>query len=490
MDIENIINSIYQEIQNKTTIKEKIEYFTKRSPWEQIGVFDKLNINEQVDLINNLSTNDKKSLFSQLSIEQIIKLYDNLNNKNDRINFCECLTEKQLKELYNKLDTQDKKEEFQKILQELHLNLEERKDSLSYSISTSYQNIATYSSKIVESNQKIENYNNEIKTNKQDLKEVKKEIKALDKEREKRLKKQLKASKPSKLDRIAIISKYRAKKLAQRTEELNQTLAALTAKNNEKDNLEITIGDLKQKIIDERTNISLMQETIKKENTNIKETTKNLNNLNVQIKRLSQAEKRILGRKLHNQSVEKIGLELATRRKNKLQSQNQQPQVQVQQPQVQVQATPKQPTKVTPRVVQTTSKKTVIPKQTINTSKTSVSKGTNSIEQAVQDLVNLFESMQQAGVSFLPNTVPVTNEQDENLANNTVSTISNSQQQVAVYAMGLLAMQLYQKYQKQQASQEQIQGKTRTLSAPGFVNLPLLLSIILFIFSLVLFFIK
>ena len=98
--------------------------------------------------------------------------------------------------------------------------------------------------------------------------------------------------------------------------------------------------------------------------------------------------------------------------------------------------------------------------------------------------------MQQAGVSFLPNTTPITNEQSENLVENPVSTINNQQQQIAVYAMGLLAMQLYQKYQQQSVAQEETHGRTRTLSAPGFVNLPLLLSIILFICSLILFFVK
>ena len=457
---------IYEEYMTIDGINSRKDYFFNLSLDERIILFNQLSYEELRDLVNSLSLIELKDFFIGLDVE-----------KETQNKLCNLLSESQITALYRNLNS-DAQKKLSTILTDLHISLEVEKNNLSEEIETSYKNISENNTKIVQSSQKIENTRAEIENNKQTLKDVNKQIKKLDKERKKRLRRQLRASKPRKIDRIAIISKYRTRKLEQRTEELNQTIAELNQKQNERDIIEINNENLRETIEQERNNIEQLKDDLKFEASRIKENNKRIRNLDVRVKKLSHSEKKILGRKLHKQQLSEIDRVLVTRKKDKLQNQavnnNSTSQNSVNQPPVTTEVEAHVEAPVSAGIPENTEEQ-------VNERTNNEENGKINMQQAIQELLKFLESMQQLGVNFNPNTNPLDTTQNADLANNPITTTNNMQTLLAGYVMGMLVPQIKQNQQNQQLPASH---------SRGFVNLSLLLSVILFLFSLVLFFIK
>ena len=255
-----------------------------------------------------------------------------------------------------------------------------------------------------------------------------------------------------------------------------------------KERTETHIENLRNHIEKEKENMTKMQHEIQKETRRINNITKRINNTDVTIKKLSQVEKRMLGRKLYNQQVSEINRVMIKRKREHQrveqsnQTINQLPSQTVQQEPPKIEQEPQQSINSSPVTPQIEIVEEIPQKQA------EPSIDHQNTQQSVLALVNCFNMMQQLGVNFTPNTTALAPVQNPELINNPVTSMNNIQAMIAFYSMGCIANQLYQNFQQQLMSQQQREKSTnRSL---GFVNLPLLISIILFIISLFLFFIK
>lgn len=467
MEPKDRYEQMYEEYKN-TSDYLKNDYFLNLSPNDKVQLFNHMSSEQQKKILERLTFTDIKSFILSMDRNEHKKIYRQMN-------------ENQIRGLYGILDSEDKKN-LVTSLNELHIDLEERKNNLIEDMEQTKRNIINNSTEIERSTQNIANNKLEIKNQKQELKDIKKTIKKLDKERKRRLKRQLKASKPSKLDRIAIISKYRTKRLIQRMEELKETEINISQMIDSQEKIERNINDLKNHIEKEKENINQMQADISSYSRRINSITKRINDTDVTIRNLSQTEKRILGKKLYNQQVTEINRVMVTKKRN----QRQPVQTTVQQIQQEPTRVEQNPLKAEPPK---TTEAIVSPEPTqIEIVEEPIRNQTQNTQQSVQALLSFFNMMQQLGVNFTPNTNQITNMQSPQLMNNPITSMNNIQAMIAFYSMGCIANQLYQNFQQQLiVQQQQIQNQGRSL---GFVNLYLLISVILFVLSLFLFFMK
>lgn len=455
---------------------DKITFFRSLSSYEKELLYTEFDTYEKDNFINEIpslylkdfvtsSNNDiKKDIFSRLNENQLKSIYNNLNN--------------------------DEKNSMVEILNERQLGLLDKIDEARKNITKATDAIKRSEGVINDSTISISNAQMEIETQKQELKQNKVNFKKLERERKKRLQKVLRKSKPSVLDRIGIFSKRRINKLKELTaslEEVNKNIDDLTAYNVEVEEkierLTASVEKNKQNIIDARDTISKSKDDIHFNAETIKNTQK-------AIKKVSKEDKRILGRKLYNQQIKEIDA-IATRRKmsqnNKKQAsqpsqtsspskQQQNIQTRVQQPQQQsIKASSQQPKKQSP---QTQSNQN----QQLNT------------EEIVNNLIKSLQSLNNMGITCSQPSTNIPSQQNPGLLNNPTFSLNNQQLAIASYV--ILAVYNYMQQQQQQNQMINAQnlnnGYQRTLNkgSRGVVNLSLLLSLILFIFSLVLFFIK
>lgn len=466
----------------------RYEEFQKLDNYDKLTFFSNLSLKEQTDLFFQLTHADQKEMLSSLSINTIKNMIATAKNDSYKEYIYRQLTSNQLETLYKISSEEDQKD----MLNHLDANqqlLTDRVAELNSDIKSSTAAIKKSTTAIQNSRVAIEKAKVAIKQNKQELKQTKITLKKLDKERSKRLKKVLKASKPSVLDRVGIFSKYRTQKLMTRLEELQLTEKEIDKNTLRDENLRASIIKNKEQIEQERQNIKKNQQTIVRNEQKINNRIKRIGNLEIKIQSLDKTEKKILGKKLYNQRIATRDL-VAVRKKKDVQkkAQPQQKVEPLQQADIAQKQAPIQASAPTPTSTQNPDKTQPAP--------ASVNVNANSATDLLNSMLSLTSALQSLGVNFYPPQNVPNQPQSANLLANPIMTMDKMQAMIANYAMIAIWNQARLQYeanlrqQQEQQLLEQQQTHQRTLKPGGFVNLSLLISAILFILSLFLFFIK
>lgn len=477
------------------------------------------NTSDKVEFFAQLSDDDKKNLYQNLSISnqkellaalpfQYIKRLLSTYSKEDQKRIYKQLSQTQLQALYNNAN-EDEKKDIADILETIQVDLSTTIESRRNEINQSTNVIETTQQNINQSRENIKIAKENLKEQRRELKQNKVIIKKLERDRKRKLVKAMKAQKKMSLtkksNQIAIISKYRKKKYLQRVQELELATQVLDGQKVQNEATKKTIAELNQTIEKEKNKITASEAKIDAEREKISYNISSIDRTETKIKKLSQTEKKILGRKLYNQKVYERDTIIVRQKQPKNVHANTNPQPTVASPQnvnqqannqaqtPPVQATPPkanapQPVASTPSTPQAQS----TPTQTDDQDKDQTSIQTNSksnTQDLMNNIFNVANILQQMGVNLNQQPNNLSNPQDASLMQNPITQMNQAQMIIASYAMMAFYNQLLQQQLQNQQQQNLIQADPQGHSR-GFVNLPLLISIILFIFSLVLFFIK
>lgn len=435
---------------------DKIDYFETLSKEEKQELYQQLSIGEQKELLSILPFQYIKEFISTYEIEKQGDIYQRLNDS-------------QLTAIYNTSSQEEKQSMIQAI--------ETRQIKLNETVNRSNQEINKSSSVIAKSTQEIEKSHQNIAINKENIKESRHELKQnkiilkkLNKERKKKLKQVMRAKKSisplRKTNRIGFISKYRTKKYLEKIESLQQIEININDQRMTNEQIQQQINTFNKIIEKEQKNIEKQESRIEKEQANINRNVSRIDRTEKQIKKLSKEEKKLLGRKLYNQTV--FARDCIIVRKKK---------------ETKVAKKEEQPAPIaTPKV------------EVIDPKDVSIEPAQKNTQETVNTVMNNANRLQEMGVNFYPPANRINNTQNEDLLKSPMMQITPEQlilmsyTMMAVYNYALQQMMLQQNREQQSLSN----GHTRTLSPNnrGVVNVTLLMSIILFIFSLFLFFIK
>ena len=523
----------------------KIQFFKELSNEEKKELYDGLEKNEQEHLLFLLPFQYIKSFIFSLNKEEQKKIYAQLNNN-------------QLKAIYNSLNEAEK-EEMEFALEDRQVDFIRNMDQAMYNIHTARNEIENAQNQITNSSIQQVNDRIELQNQKQELKEIKVQFKQLEKERKRNLQKIKRASRSRTLDRIGFFSKRRMNKLMKITNELEEINQKFDSLRNQNIAVNENIKNAKEKIERERQNIIEAKAQILKSKYSIQENTRVIEETKVEIKKLSQVEKNVLGKKLYRKKINERNL-LITRKKHlSLEDYKR-----VEKESIPVEIIPEKTSEIT-SVVGTNKARTPVaplPSETISSvelaSKESGSitrlknlkeeykkavelgdietmsvlveeidkiepsqkeepmkepikekpvklliKEVESKEEKIsslptkenssiktQNFLEMFSKLNEMGINFYPSTNIPMQAQEKILDEDPITTITRTQLTMLNYIM-VTAIIIEQQRRAQLAqNQELSESHTRTLGKSGaFVSLTLLISILLFIFSLALFFI-
>lgn len=461
--------------------KELINQYRNNS--NKTSFFRSLTNEEKINLYNEMQSFEKDeflNMIPSLYLKDFIFALDSFKQKE----VLERLNESQIKTIYNNLDTSDQ-EKMASILEGKQIDLIDRLEQQKTNINQSTNAISNAENNLQQSAVNLVNTKVELQKQQQELKQNKIKFKKLEKERKKRLKKVLRVSKPNVLDRIGIYSKRRINKLKEATKNLEITNSNIDDLRNYNVQVEQNIENYKNEIEKEKQNIKDAKSQIIQSKQVIHENTKAMKTTQKSIKKLSKEEKRILGRKLYKKKVSERDA-IVTRKKKPInnivstQSTSLEP-TQTVQMNHQQQSVIKQEPEPIQQIVQQPQKEQ-IPEN-------------KDTGQAINEFMQSVKKLTEMGINFFPPMNTINQNQGDKLQDNPILTMNQQQLLIASYSMmavyNYMMLQLQQQNQKEDAQNlEEGYQRQLTKGSRGIVNLSLLLSLILFIFSLVLFFIK
>lgn len=432
---------------------------------DKLEFFEQLSNEEKRNLYNQLVTTIRKDLLSNLPFQQL-KKFISICSKDEKIEIYKNLSDIQLKQIYKESSELEKKEMIQV--------LETRLNDLNNRVDEARSNINNSTSNIESLKQSIENSAMNISVNKQNIKQKEQELKAnkvilkkLDKERKRNLKRALRSQKKlsSPLNRIGIISKYRTKKYLDRIEQLEQTYKAINNQNMTNAQIYQDINNLKDKIEQEKNNIEQQEQKINQEQQNIKSNISRIERTEIQIKKLSKSEKKMLGRKLYHKVVAERNCVMTCK---KTQTEKFE----------QIQTKENQAQDIEPKVEEKDSSKV----ETIEPQK-------NNTETLINTMINNTKKLQEMGINFYQPTHPINVTSNPDLVSQPIAQISQEQLITMTYTMIALYNYTLQQMLEQHRNQELTNSHARTLSpnSRGNVTLALLASVIFFVLGLLLF---
>ncbi len=470
--------------------EDKVEYFRNLSNSDKKELWKSFTSEEErKEFWHELSSSDKKSVFSWLSIEDIRSFLSTIS-VDEKKDLYELFDRNKLRGYYKSLSEEEKKQ-MAYLLGDQALELLTTKENLNQqiidsrkSMVDSHENIAKASESIANNQANIANTNLEIKQNNVLLKKATKEEK-------KRLRKLLRAAKPSIFDKIGFISKIRSRKLAEATD-IYLAAKSEVDKYQEIDvNLKGKVDEYEKEIEKANKEIAENQENIKKQTMNIKTAAGEIKKVNVTIKKLNKAEKKILGRKLHGKQVDARNRVMVTNRtKGKdltgarvTETREEAPRV-VEQPRLEVSETKEDEEMVIldEKVAEHTKPKTPQNASGNGASGNNAASGNdnkNNTEEQIKQTVDNMNQIVQSGVSFFPprpvngQTIDLGNSADKNA----ICSIDMKTLLIICSAAAIAYSYMMQQQEEMKKQQEEQQGYTRTHSK-GNVSLGLLVFII------------
>jgi len=447
---------------------------------DKIIFFSNLTQAEKKSLYNELQYKEQSELLSILPF-QYIKNFIFSYPKQEQQNIYKRLNQNQLKAIYNNLNA-DEKKEMMEVLEIRQIELATHLEESQRNIKNSKTTISSSEQTITNANENINKAKEELKTNKKELKENKIILKKIEKEREKQLKRVMKAKRKSSLtriqNRISIISKYRTKKYLHRLEELEIINQNLNSQKEAVDKIKTNITNQREIIQSSKEQIKNEKITIQEEIEKINNNVSSMNRTEIKIKKLNKMEKNILGRKLYHQQVSNRDTILIRNKQPKNVTKT-----------IEENNLPKENVTYLQNK-QNIEQTSIQNKENVQTPEVEVipSSRTNTQEK-MEHVLNRANALNQMGVNFYP-PVPINPIQNVSLSEEQITKLNQNQMIVMSYAMVAIWNYIYQQQlANQQNMNVQNDEEKHSLGRRGVVNLYLLLSVILFIFSLVLFFI-
>ncbi len=333
---------------------------------------------------------------------------------------------KKTKEVNSKLPESSRIDNFASQQSYLNDKLNDAKNNLNNAtdrIRQEQENINNSNLSIEKSNQAIEEYNTKIK-------QTKKTIKALTKEEKKALEKVLKSSRVSKLDKVAVISKMKTKRLLERIDNYNNIK---NQKDNQMQNLQynIDMSNLERENINlEQENIIASKESIKEAKDDILTSSKAIRQTEIKIKQLDRNKKKILANKLKNKPYNYKDKIMTVSKQNIVRQQE----------------------KITPVEQPKESNKE---NNIVNI----------DIGKVVSTILNFIEQMAEIGINFGSANHQIT---QANLPQQSIATCSKEQLQTLSNTINNYLLPVYNNNQSLE------NGRSRTLSKSGYVNIGLL----------------
>ncbi len=288
--------NLYETYKNTPSYLRNYQFNTYKSEQKK-EIFTKMDYREKRELFSSFSLFDFNLFLSIFDISEIKNLY-------------QYFTKDQLISYYNRLP-QDAREIFLEDIKKIEQDIADKKQQAYASTDNSVDMIEENSMNIIKARENVALNKQIIKDKKVLLKEVDKNLDHLDKDRKKALVKQLKVSKPSKLDCIGFIAKYRTEKLKQRTAIVKDINNQINKTNMDKNDAIIAKEKASNNMIEEVKNIYNYQDTIESNKANIIEQRKVIRNTEVIIKNLDKAGRKLYGRKLNNSRISNRDLILA-----------------------------------------------------------------------------------------------------------------------------------------------------------------------------------
>ena len=428
---------------------------------DKINFFVNIRDNrEKINLFNSLSDKEKKELIDRISIEELKKFIFSMD-KIDRKKIYEYFDRRKLKEYYNSL-TDNEKNELLADVDKRYLDLEEDKNKAMDNINRANNSIRTSSNDISKADIVISNKKLEIRNLKSNIKDNKVKLKKVAKEAKKKYKRMLRASRASVLDKIGIISKYRTKKLQDRINEYMEVQKEVEVLGLRDVHLRDQMNKAYSDIEKEKEKKKQARSNIEKNSEVIRLNVQNIGEVNVKLINLSKNEKNILGRKLYGKRVDGRNRVMVT---NKLKQKDKKENVnKASQEVVDNKKSNDKVERVTGEVVSTNSK--------------------SDTKDKVNGVINNMNAMNELGVNFMPPVpVRVNSNASSKLMDNEIARMNYVQLLIVSSAINYyqnMVMQQLMQQQMQQQYQTQGQGRSR-----GYVSLMFLLSVILFLISIV-----
>lgn len=421
--------------------------------------YQEINPLTRNNFLEGLTDDEKNILISQMNdydIENIIvslgeglnDFIENLSEENKDIIFSH--TPKNfINKYYNNLP-EDQKSDFAERMFYLQNDLEEKLANSKTNLNNSENEIINNYNNINTSRKNTEEAKAKIKDTKKEIRDLNKQIKKISKEKERQLKKIMHLSRISIFDKIGFISKAKTNNLINKLNQLENITANLNNTNMKKENTILLNEQAKQTIIDEKQNIYNYQQQIVQNKEQMTIEKRSIKGKEIQIKNVSKAEKKILGRKLYGQ---------ITYQKNLVMTQNK----------VQLRNKEKKSFRVTP---------TPIEKTTIKVVPTPINQKNNDdkIRKTIQNVTDLLSSLNNMGIEIKPANTNINSEQSAGILENPIGTLSNEDV--------IILENILEEYGKimvntniQNQSQNIEQAKVR-VKAMGFVKASTLITII------------
>lgn len=441
--------------------------------------FLNLSTSEQKEYFESLGNIQKKQLINSLEVEDLKKFISSYTNEYDRRRIYPYFDRGLLKKYLESLSPIERKI-FLESVQNMQIELSERKNESINTLEANVANINTKEKENTTSKEHIVELRQDIKNLKEQIKKNKVELRQLDRDRKKKLAAQIRASKPSVLDRVGFISKYRASRLVEKTKEFEQAeriYQQMVDKDNfvrnsleqAKDNIEVE----KQRIKDAKQSIEESKSIIYQERENIKE-------VDIQIKRLSKEEKKALGKKLYGQRIDTRNRIMVVQ-KNVTNQQQENFEKTQEAGNQNMQQENEQVVETTINLEEQSIEQTVDNKANLEVKKqpTQVKVTKKTSTKATTDAMkHFFDEMSKAGISFPSNPEPINNIQDGELLKNAVENFNYPQAITAIYMMGYMAA--YMAEMQQQMNNEA--SKTR-----GFISITVLVGLIFTLCNIILY---
>ena len=450
---------------------DKISFFSSLSNDQQKELYQSISEIEQDDLLFILPLQYLKDFILSYPIEKRDQFYQKLNDN-------------QLKAIYQSFSSFDKKD-MQKVMEERLQNLKNQVDNSSSLVNDHMQEIHSLQEDIQTSTMRRVNAQSDLVVKRRELKDAKVVVKKLEAIRKKRYQKLLRISRPSILDRVGIFSRYKTNKMLEYQNLVNEVNQDLVDANLYKDDVQSDIDTDKKTIIQETENLKAYAQQIKDEKKEIYQRTKEIKKAQVQMRKLSQTEKKLFGRKLYRQVVSER--DLVMKRKGNVLGEYRLEEKGMNKDELIVDRS------LTSSSYQPKESDAQQAKEALTSPKPEKSQTVEVVDTAktTQQFLNEVMNAKNMGIQFYPafSFPPLNQVQSGQLLQNPIANITKAQIVLATYSLMAVYQYMNMLEQSQKQNQEQSQEDRHGFSR-GNVHFVLLISILVILFFLVIILLK
>ena len=463
---------------------DKGKYFNSLSSNDKKELWNKLTSKEKSSFWIELTETQKKSLFSLLSIKEIHNFISMLGF-DEKKGIYQFFDRNKLRGYYKSLDEYEKKE-MVSLIDKDALDLLVSRDNINNEIKEANKSINDSYSAINKSQEAIVNAKQERRDTRKEFRSNKVSLKKATRDEKKKYIKMLRASRPSVLDKIGFISKIRSRKLAEATDLYLKANQELQKYQDKELKLKEKIDSLNEKIDREKDNKKSNYDNIKLQSAIVNDASLELKNINVKIKSLNKAEKKLLGRKLAGKQVDarnKVMITSKLKGKNSLNSKSEEQEAVIDAP-TQIVEAPSQVAETPTQTVEAPAE--VKDVEIIDKNDVEVVDTKNTTRDTVEYALITIDRLSSNGVVFNPPIVNFSPVVSERIEREPINALNYEQLMIICSAMAFYCAKQIEKQRQEQQVQGQNVGYSRVYSK-GNVSLGLLASIIFLLLTFLFF---